>query len=391
MNQTRSAAPGRRPAARRRPRPARASLLLALLVALAAIALGPGAGAQPSQTAASSRVVWAAVEEDLVYRSTDGGEHWVAASKGLPRGGVEALCPLLVNRSAPQVAYVVMTGNLYKTTDGGQSWRRVFRGVGCGDGGTVAIDPRQPQLVYVSGNGLFRSRDGGGHWQDLGARLCEIPRGYCAPRSAAGTPDHLLVDPRNANVMYGFWHGVSKSTDGGRTWYPTWRPSGVKSRCASPFEYTHICSPTGLALVLDPRHPSVLYAGEESGGGSVYKSTDAGRNWVQVRRKLYVHGLAVDPKHSNVVWAAGFTSGLGALVVDKSTDGGRTWVTKLRKPRSSGDCDFLRLAIDPGSPSTVYVGCAGVLKTTDGGATWAQKNSGLPREPPPIIDALAVE
>jgi photosystem II stability/assembly factor-like uncharacterized protein len=50
------------------------------------------------------------------------------------------------------------------------------------------------------------------------------------------------------------------------------------------------------------------------------------------------------------------------------------------------------LAIDPHTPTTIYVGSrAGVYKTTDGGAKWFAVNTGLPGRGHPIIDSLVID
>jgi photosystem II stability/assembly factor-like uncharacterized protein len=142
---------------------------------------------------------------------------------------------------------------------------------------------------------------------------------------------------------------------------------------------------------MDPQHPSVLYAVT----GFVYKTTNGGRTWVNLKNGYRGATIAVDPKRSNVVYALG-GAGAPRWGVYKSTDRGRTWVRKLRRTFYSSE-DVLTLAIDPVSPTTVYVGSAlGVFKTSDGGATWAPKNQGFPYcsptrcTDPLYIKALAV-
>ncbi len=52
----------------------------------------------------------------------------------------------------------------------------------------------------------------------------------------------------------------------------------------------------------------------------------------------------------------------------KSTDGGASW----SEPRSDGNtASYITLAIDPGTPASLYAGTGnGVIKSTDGGQTW---------------------
>ena len=102
-----------------------------------------------------------------------------------------------------------------------------------------------------------------------------------------------------------------------------------------------------------------------------------------------VISLAVDPRNSNTVYAAGSGG------IFKSTDGGISWNTMnsgLSPYACAGGPPCFEpfyvgsLLIDPQNSSTLYatVGHAsfpipgGVLRSMDGGATWSQVNEGLP-------------
>jgi photosystem II stability/assembly factor-like uncharacterized protein len=351
--------------------------LIALVLTLAAIALAPGAGARPSRTAASERAIWVAARSEVaadpvVYRSTDSAEHWLPANRGLPRYGTDVV-QLAADPSTTQIAYAridigTVRGGLYKTTDGGQSWQ-LKKSMKAGTFRTIALDPTRPQVVYLVGRDVFRSPDGGEHWRNLRARWCP---GTNLTRCGYGTDafDFVVIDPRRPKTIYGGGGDLLKSTDGGRTWNLARRKA-----CLGRPDLPR-CGPAYAAsLALDPRHPGVLYGGADG----VYKTTDGGRTWVKLTKLASgrVAALAVDPKHSNVVWV--FLDSSRVTAVEKSTDGGRTWMRKTRVPPLEEP--FAGLAIDPDSPRTVYVTSVGVLKTSDGGATWQAKNRGLPREP----------
>ena len=85
----------------------------------------------------------------------------------------------------------------------------------------------------------------------------------------------------------------------------------------------------------------------------------------------YIHALAIDPGSPNTIYAGTLDGG-----VFKSTNGGANWSqTSLINP------SIFALAIDPGSPNTIYAGTidggGGVFKSTNGGANWNQFNTGL--------------
>src|SRR5262249_34153994 len=90
-----------------------------------------------------------------------------------------------------------------------------------------------------------------------------------------------------------------------------------------------------------------------------------------------VSSLAVDPGTPSTVYA-GSQSADGVLVF-KSTDAGATWNLSSSGLPSSGIFEISALVIDPQTPSTVYAGTigTGVFKSVNGGASWSAVNNGL--------------
>src|SRR5688572_23212259 len=93
---------------------------------------------------------------------------WTATG---PEGGT--IQALAIAPQNPATLYAVVSGDasnsysysgdVFKSTDAGRSWRAVA--VGLPSAHTLAIDPRNPAIVYVGTfGGLFKSTDGGGSW-----------------------------------------------------------------------------------------------------------------------------------------------------------------------------------------------------------------------------------
>src|SRR5512136_2354991 len=98
--------------------------------------------------------------------------------------------------SKPNVFYIgVCNGGVWKTTDYGRVWRPVFDDQPTGSIGAIAVAPSNPAVIYVgsgeglqrpdlsTGDGVYRSSDGGRTWTHLGLRGGQqIPQIVVDPR-----------------------------------------------------------------------------------------------------------------------------------------------------------------------------------------------------------------
>jgi photosystem II stability/assembly factor-like uncharacterized protein len=156
---------------------------------------------------------------------------------------------------------------------------------------------------------------------------------------------------------------------------------------------------TGTLYVNGPQSPGTLYV---DGRGPLFKTTDSAGRWsaLSAGGPPYATVLAVDPRNSSTLYGANPNSALF-----KSTDGGLTWNPSDPLPcmglAQFQPCLSLSFVIDPGNPSTLYVGHdtdyslnGGMFKSTDGGATWNPAGNGLPVFPNkalPSVHALAID
>src|SRR5204863_5915632 len=116
-----------------------------------------------------------------VYKSTDAGKSWslmgLEATGRTPRIVIDPQNPDIVLVCALGTAYGPQAERgVFRTADGGRSWTRtlfVDENTGCSD---VAMDPRNPRVMFAGmwqleihtwgresggpGSGLFTSRDG---------------------------------------------------------------------------------------------------------------------------------------------------------------------------------------------------------------------------------------
>ena len=156
----------------------------------------------------SPSTLWASFWGDQIYRTTDSGATWTPVMGDLPHGNfLEGGTRFALGLSHPanQTNATVYVGfdyfdandtyhesNLWKTTDNGQHYALTGQGTGidsivgyCGTqcfyDNLVRPDPRDPNTVYLLGlygydnspqsGGIFRSKDGGATWKNLGYDL----------------------------------------------------------------------------------------------------------------------------------------------------------------------------------------------------------------------------
>ncbi len=311
----------------------------------------------------------------LTQTAHAGGAHWTT---GGPRAGIVAIA---LAPSDSQVIYAGSTGidggkGVYKSVDGGRHWAEVNEGITNKRINALAVDPRNPKIAYAGyeGEGFYRTTDGGGHW----ARINRMSLHH-------GTS--IAIDPADSDVLYlGTDKGMFKSTDAGQT--------VIQLKNGQPEIGTVV------NIVFDPHDRRTLYISrynEKIEDSGVWKSTDAGASWSAVNTGLaggpklemginrtidsarLAFGLAIDPKHSDVV----FVGTLGGGVF-KTTDGGRHWKPAndgINTGMPSGNSVY-SLAVDPRDTDVIYAGSAGggVFKTTDGGKQWAAYSDGLPAQ-----------
>src|SRR5437773_1054244 len=128
------------------------------------------------------------------------------------------------------------------------------------------------------------------------------------------------------------------------------------------------------ALAVDPRNPSIVYAGSYPG---LYKTIDGGLHWTASDAffaRVPVISIAIDPANPSTIYL--LTSGLGLW---KSTDDGRTWTYIGGPTNPGGGHPFIgAVLIDPASPSVIWAfGYDGLFQSKDAGATWTDLSQGL--------------
>ncbi|MEM8961249.1 MAG: glycosyl hydrolase [Acidobacteriota bacterium] len=205
------------------------------------------------------------------------------------------------------------SGGLWRTVDNGGTWEPLFDFQPTTIIGDMAVDPRNPDRLWVGtgennssrssygGLGVFVSDDAGASWRHAGLDTTDrIGR--------------VVVDPRDSNRVFVAAHGklytqggdrgVFRTDDGGATWKHVLVTEGWTG---------------AIELVLHPTNPDIVYTA----------------TWERSRRP----------------W--NFTEGGPGSAIWKSTDGGDTW-SKLDGFPSGEHVGRIGLAVTPASPDTLY-------------------------------------
>ncbi|MBU0640882.1 MAG: glycosyl hydrolase [Planctomycetes bacterium] len=345
-----------------------------------AIATPPDTATQPAQTTTTQAASQPTDEEEdkgPMSAGTFAGLKLRSIGPALMSGRVADFAVDPQNRRHYFVA--VASGGVWKTTNAGTTWKPVFDGQGSYSIGCVTMDPQNPSVVWVGtgennsqrsvgfGDGVYRSRDGGNTWENVGLKESEHI-------------GMITIDPRDSNSVYvaaqgplwraGGERGLYKTSDGGASWQ----------------RILHISDDTGVNEIhLDPRNPDVLYAsayqrrrhtwtlidgGPES---AIYKSTDAGQTWRKINRglpevELGRIGLAVSPAKPDVVYAI-VEAADGQDGFFRSTDRGETWEKRSGYKTTSAQY-YNEIVCDPLEAERVYVLDTVLHVTNDGGATF---------------------
>jgi len=307
------------------------------------------------------------------------------------------------------------TGGVWKSENEGTTFVPVFENMPTASIGDIAIDPSDPDVVWVgtgeanifrssnAGCGVFKTTDGGKTW------------------SAAGlentfTTGRIRINPKNTNIVYVAatgheWtpnedRGLYKTTDGGKSWS----------------KILYIDENTGIYdLVLDPRDPNTIYCTswerirlkwndprtyETTKNCGIWKSTDAGKTWKKIinglpePNKMGRIGIDIALTNPQVLYAyvdnyeTAYKAEPGQLdsygrqrkdvikgaTIYRTDNSGQTWKqvsgltpeqkTFMERHSATYGWVFGQIRVDPSDENTVYTMGLMLNQSTDGGKTF---------------------
>ncbi|MGB2625992.1 MAG: hypothetical protein WAK20_04345 [Candidatus Acidiferrum sp.] len=285
-----------------------------------------------------------------MYRSTDAGKTWTAI--GLSDS--EHIGRILVDPQDANRVYVAALGHaygpsqergVYRSNDGGQTWQRILfkdENTGAID---LAFEPGNTRVIYAAlwqtrrppwsiyaasngpGSGLYRTHDGGEHWEPVVAHgLPGEGLGRMGIAFAPSNPKriYLIIDAKVG--------GLYRSDDGGTTWKLVSTDSRVWSRgwyfgevAVDPIDQDHVFLPN--VATYQSRDGGVTF--------EAWKGAPGGDDY---------HELWIDPTNTQRMI---LSCDQGAIV---TRNGGETWSSWFNQPNGQ----FYHVAVDNQFPYWVY-------------------------------------
>jgi photosystem II stability/assembly factor-like uncharacterized protein len=285
-----------------------------------------------------------------MYKSVDGGKTWVPI--GLSDS--QHIARILVDPHDANKVFVAVLGHaygpnaergLFRSKDGGKSWQKILfhdENTGAID---LAFEPGNPKTMYAAlwqtrrppwsiyapsngpGSGLYRSNDGGDHWEQIsGHGLPSEGLGRMGIAFAPSNPKriYLIVDAKDG--------GLYRSDDSGQNWQRVSHEHRIWQRGWYFGEVS-----------VDPKNPDIVYLPNTT----TYKSTDGGKTFTAFKGDptgADFHELWIDPDEPQRMI---LSCDQGAIV---TRNGGETWSSWYNQ----GTGQFYHVITDNRFPYWVY-------------------------------------
>jgi uncharacterized protein (TIGR03437 family) len=319
------------------------------------------------------------------------------------------------NGTTNQTVYVgAAQGGVWRSIDNGANWTPLLDNQPSLAVGAIAIDPINPNVIYVGtgegnrsgdsyyGQGLLKSTDGGVTWAQITGPVSTTAPGLPAFINCSFMS--IEIDPANPSTLYAATNiglssgasggagvvaignrGIWKSTDGGLNW-----------RNLNPGNFDVDRSATDV--LVDPRKPQRVFAAILNVG--IFRSDQGGEpgTWTKLEggwpatnttnptftRIELTAGPPIAPSSESVVYAAFAAPNANLLGIWRANDGGNNW-TKVTTPQTAGQADYnIALAVDQTDGNIVYYGtqtnAAGtggtLFRSQNGGQSWSDLSRG---------------
>ena len=284
-------------------------------------------------------------EERGVYRSRDGGTTWERVLYVDDRTGASSL---VMDMKNPRILYAAMWehqrhpwtmesggpgSGLYKSTDGGEHWEKLKEGLPevMGKSG-ISVSRANPERVFAvieaegEKAGVYRSDDGGKKWKQVNKDRINITRSWYYME--------IFADPVDENIVWVMNAPAMKSIDGGNTF----------QRVATPHGDNH-------HLWIHPFDNQKMINSND-GGANI--SNNGGKSWSTQQNQPTSQFYRVITDHQVPYHVYGGQQDNSAIgIASRTYDQGIDW----KDWYSVAGCESAFLAFDPDDPQVVFGGC----------------------------------
>ena len=341
---------------------------------------------------------------DGIFKSTDGGLNWKQLTEGLPDTKRTGRIGIDIARSNPQVLYafidnhnpgrlprpgerdpygrlrtgrVLIGSEVYRSDDRGESWKKVSPNMD-GWGGTygwvfgqIRVDPNDEDTIYIMALGLSKSTDGGKTYRSL-----NYPELH-------GDHHGLWICPYDSNYLINVNDGgVNISYDGGETWRDFHRNMNLGTFYNVAYDMEKPFNVYGSVQDHPTFRVNVSY-GLRAKRGEPPLIT----HWETAPGGEETH-IAVDPTNPYIIYSASKsqTDRLSRSEYKPGLNG--MWTSTEINPKAEEGGPPLRskwlvpIMLSPHNPKVVYYGMQYLFRSGDMGETWEKISPDLSYQNP---------
>ena len=341
-----------------------------------------------------------------IFKSTDGGTTWKQLTVGLPKEGI-GRTGIAVAPSNPRRVYAVVDclvpepavagapapipsppaaegrggpqappgqGGFFRSDDGGATWARLSSDAALWGRGwyfeKIAVDPRDPDIVYVPNVAVNRTKDGGKTWVAL--------------RGSPGGDDYhqIWISPDDPDTLIAASDQGAIITRNARADDPrdvTWS-SWLNQPTAQIYHVS-----------VDYRFPYWVTGAQQDSGAVAVRSRGkfgeiSEHDWEPIGAAGESGYTAGDPLHPGIVYGGAGTRW------DLETNSAVPGTTTPHSPEPARGDWTQPLVLSPADPHALYYANQFLFRTTDGAQTWTQISPDLTRPDPGVpsnLDAAA--
>jgi photosystem II stability/assembly factor-like uncharacterized protein len=291
---------------------------------------------------------------------------WQALGPGNIGGRVRTIA--IDPRNTSRIFIGAASGGIWLTEDAGQSWRPINDFLGSLSVSSLVFDPGNLSIMYAGtgegsaglvGVGVFKSTDNGLTWSYLANTSPDTNMDWRFVNRIAVQPQQgnvLLAGTTNGNNSR--LGGIYRSADGGQSW-------------------VHVAAFKALDIEFDPNNPQNVVAGRDD--GFIAYSRDAGQSWTATAQLIPAPAGRNNTARAEIAFARSRPGLIYASIdnnkgeVWKSDDAGQNWVL-LSNPQhlnDQGDYDNA-LWVDPGNENNILTAGLDIYQSSNAGATFTK-------------------